>query len=364
MLMSKFNKLTIIAFSKKIGKRKIWKCSCECGNITYVSESNIKNGHTKSCGCLGKSIFEGKRIGKLTIKNKHSSNNKGGYWNCLCDCGKYKILSADSLYKKTKSCGCLLLEKNYCYSGINEMTGTYFNQIKHSLRRTKKRISLEFSITKDYIYNLFISQNKRCILSGLNISFSKPYNKNQTASLDRIDSFKGYIEGNVQWIHKDINRMRMSLNIEEFINLCNLVSNFKKKTNFITKPLEISNNIKQIKRIKSYKGYKSVSSTYLSSLKSGAKKRNLHFNITCEDIWNQYEKQNKKCYYTNLSVNFICAFSGNCKEQSASVDRIDSSKGYTKDNIVIVYKAVNLIKQDIDEEKFINYCYLISEKNK
>lgn len=54
MLMSKFNKLTIIAFSKKIGKRKIWKCSCECGNITYVSESNIKNGHTKSCDVLVK----------------------------------------------------------------------------------------------------------------------------------------------------------------------------------------------------------------------------------------------------------------------------------------------------------------------
>ncbi|HLO11332.1 MAG TPA: hypothetical protein VK190_03625 [Pseudoneobacillus sp.] len=32
--------------------RTVWKCKCDCGNITYVSLSDLKNGKTKSCGCL------------------------------------------------------------------------------------------------------------------------------------------------------------------------------------------------------------------------------------------------------------------------------------------------------------------------
>lgn len=46
----KFNKLTAI---KYVGKRK-WLCYCECGNYCYANSSELKNGHTKSCGCLRK----------------------------------------------------------------------------------------------------------------------------------------------------------------------------------------------------------------------------------------------------------------------------------------------------------------------
>jgi hypothetical protein len=41
-----------------------------------------------------------------------------------------------------------------------------------------------------------------------------------TASLDRIDSSKGYIEGNLQWVHKDVNIMKMDLSQVEFIDYC------------------------------------------------------------------------------------------------------------------------------------------------
>jgi len=47
--------------------------------------------------------------------------------------------------------------------------------------------------------------------------------KQQTASLDRIDSSKGYIEGNVQWVHRKINMMKQSYTQEEFIELCQAV---------------------------------------------------------------------------------------------------------------------------------------------
>jgi hypothetical protein len=46
-----------------------------------------------------------------------------------------------------------------------------------------------------------------------------------TASLDRIDSNKDYVEGNIQWVHKHLNLMKNILSQEYFINLCNKVSN-------------------------------------------------------------------------------------------------------------------------------------------
>jgi hypothetical protein len=59
-------------------------------------------------------------------------------------------------------------------------------------------------------------------LSGLEIRFHKPGEKftAQTASVDRIDSSKGYFLDNIRWVHKTINYMKMDLEDIEFLNLC------------------------------------------------------------------------------------------------------------------------------------------------
>ena len=48
----RFGKLVAI---KTIGKNKnggyLWKCKCDCGNEIMANVGNLKNGHTKSCGC-------------------------------------------------------------------------------------------------------------------------------------------------------------------------------------------------------------------------------------------------------------------------------------------------------------------------
>lgn len=33
---------------------KVWKCMCDCGNVTYTISSALKAGNTRSCGCLRK----------------------------------------------------------------------------------------------------------------------------------------------------------------------------------------------------------------------------------------------------------------------------------------------------------------------
>ena len=50
-----------------------------------------------------------------------------------------------------------------------------------------------------------------------------------TASLDRIDSTKGYTKNNIQWVHKTINKMKNVLHDEEFIQWCNLIANYNKE---------------------------------------------------------------------------------------------------------------------------------------
>ena len=44
-------------------------------------------------------------------------------------------------------------------------------------------------------------------------------------SLDRVDSSKGYIEGNVQWVHKMVNMSKQQYTQEEFIEMCTAVVN-------------------------------------------------------------------------------------------------------------------------------------------
>lgn len=68
----------------------------------------------------------------------------------------------------------------------------------------------------------------RCALSGRPIVYKvRPRDSTATASLDRIDSTKGYVKGNVQWVHKDINRMKQDIDDETFIALCNEVARYR-----------------------------------------------------------------------------------------------------------------------------------------
>lgn len=104
--------------------------------------------------------------------------------------------------------------------------GRYFNSIICS---AKKR-ELSFSLTLDYIWTLFEKQKGRCALSGLEIRFHKPGERytSQTASLDRIDSSKGYEKNNVRWVHKTINIMKLDLEDKDFVYLCKHIAHYNK----------------------------------------------------------------------------------------------------------------------------------------
>ncbi len=82
-----------------------------------------------------------------------------------------------------------------------------------------------------------------------------------------------------------------------------------------------------------------------------ARKRGLKVEISMQDIWDIYLRQDRRCALTGWPVSFH--LSG---VSSASVDRIDSAKDYTLDNSQIVHKDVNLSKMDHDELRFYAIC--------
>ena len=55
LMGQKFGRLTVIerAENTKDGRAQ-WKCKCDCGNELIVRGKNLRNGSTKSCGCLQK----------------------------------------------------------------------------------------------------------------------------------------------------------------------------------------------------------------------------------------------------------------------------------------------------------------------
>ena len=95
----------------------------------------------------------------------------------------------------------------------------------------EKKIS-SFEIDMKYAWELFQKQKGKCALSGKEIILDRNnscyfYCKGQqTASLDRIDSSKGYCIGNVQWVHVILNRMKSNLEESDFIHWCKAVNDY------------------------------------------------------------------------------------------------------------------------------------------
>lgn len=52
----KFGMLTVTDECIKNRNGTIWKCICDCGNEAFVYRGKLTTGHTKSCGCITKTL--------------------------------------------------------------------------------------------------------------------------------------------------------------------------------------------------------------------------------------------------------------------------------------------------------------------
>lgn len=74
-----------------------------------------------------------------------------------------------------------------------------------------------------------------------------------------------------------------------------------------------------------------------------------------KDMWDQFIKQDRKCALSGIPLNFPSLTSSSL-DGNASLDRIDSTRGYEKDNIQWLEKKLNIIKMDLPEDQLITLC--------
>ena len=83
----KYGKLTVLerdgTYIGKDGRSEpLWKCQCECGNITIVSRTNLNCGNVLSCGCLKQSKGE-YIISKILSMNNIYYEQQKTFSNCI-----------------------------------------------------------------------------------------------------------------------------------------------------------------------------------------------------------------------------------------------------------------------------------------
>lgn len=100
-----------------------------------------------------------------------------------------------------------------------------------------------------------------------------------------------------------------------------------------------------------WKGYNTLSLTKFNGIRESAKSRGHEFDLNMEHLWHSWDLQGRKCAYTARSLPDI---------NKASLDRIDSSKGYTLGNVEWVHKDVNLAKQRLDRVEFVKMCMQVA----
>lgn len=171
------------------------------------------------------------RYGRLVVERSLGSQDGRTLWLCLCDCGETTELITAQLRTKrgTKSCGCSkkgTRAKNIRWKGHEEIPGKYFSHIRSECVRGSRILPFEIGI--EQIWDLFLKQDRKCALTGLDIYFNEKSTDERTASLDRIDSNKGYIIDNVQWVHKDVNNMKQDYEQDYFLKICKLIAKTNK----------------------------------------------------------------------------------------------------------------------------------------
>jgi hypothetical protein len=93
---------------------------------------------------------------------------------------------------------------------------------------------------------------------------------------------------------------------------------------------------------------------------SATRQRDPNSEVTAELILKMWEKQDGKCFYTGLPME-VKAGKGKNNPAAFSIDRIDSSKGYTRDNVVLCRWDVNRAKNNYTLEHFKMLCKAVTE---
>lgn len=221
----KFGKLTVIDnLRTKIKNSYYYKVKCDCGKEYFVQCSSLKHGKTTMCKeCSNRNrrtnISIGYKFGTWEVISNAIYVNKQLRYKVKCNCGYERYMPASQITNPNKYQTCRRCSNGKIFSNFRE---SFLNNIKKNALLRGKVFS--YDVTPEYLYNLLESQNFKCAVSGDNLlpedNSLDHIRRDLPLSLDRIDSSKGYIKGNLQWVTKRINWMKGDMSMNEFLDMC------------------------------------------------------------------------------------------------------------------------------------------------
>ncbi len=151
LIGKKFGKLTVVNFWGDAKGDIKWNCLCDCGAYKIILQRSLTRikRRTESCGrCKRAQDLTGKRFGKLFVVGFNSADGRNTFWNCQCDCGNHVVVRRSNLTNKSsKSCGCLRRDHGV---KLGKMFG---KETVHGYARRGTRIP---------IYKTWVNMRQRC----------------------------------------------------------------------------------------------------------------------------------------------------------------------------------------------------------
>lgn len=93
--------------------------------------------------------------------------------------------------------------------------------VEHFIGRLLNKKSRNRHLRKEYVMGIYDAQRGKCALSGIQMTHITGHGRVATnISIDRIDSDKGYIEGNIQLVCHAVNIAKNSWSQDVFIDFC------------------------------------------------------------------------------------------------------------------------------------------------
>ncbi len=243
------------------------------------------------------------------------------------------------------------------------------------MRKSAKHRKHKCSVNLADLKELWEKQKGICPYTGWNLlllpSTTDYINAKLTidrASVDRIDSDLGYIRGNIEFVAVIANFAKNVFTQHDVIKFCRDVYRYRVlgETDFIDiddTAFRVSVNTAVGNRRDKYSPFRQHHKLARRRVKSNGRE----CNITLEYLKELWEKQSGRCPYTGWKLDNLQTTSdwnsNILNPKTASLDRIDSRKGYVFGNVQFVSVMANYAKRDFLEEELLRFCEAVSINN-